>query len=407
MKMETETRQFLIRCWWAGVRSVNGERVVRAAINNQEVGDISHVLALGKAASSMLQGAMSKLSARAKVLLITKYGHVDNAIRRIDGIEIIKSGHPLPDENSLLAGRRAREFVHAMSKTDNLLMLVSGGASALVECLPGAVDLATLENINQKLIADGFSIDQINAIRIQLSTIKGGKLLRGFNGNRVDVYAISDVPGDDINLIGSGIGGWRSPWVAPFKVPGMFLQVLARGNAEETGLINGYKATIVASNAIAREAVQTCAQSHNYTVQTNTPGLDHEVEVVATMIGKQLITGENGVYIWGGEPTIELPSVPGVGGRNQSLALSIARQISGCGGIAVMVGATDGSDGPTDAAGGLVDGTTFLSASGGGSALQQADAGTFLQQAKALFVSGPTGTNVMDLVVALKCAPAR
>jgi hydroxypyruvate reductase len=399
-------REFLIRSWTAGVESVVGERVVREAIAADGLTEISHVLAIGKAASSMCLGLLPKLSRSGTGLLITKYKHVDiNAFQSVN-IEIIESGHPVPDENSLLAGRRALAFVQSIPATENLVLLVSGGASALVECLPHNINRDTLKWINEKLLAYGYSIDQINFVRSGLSEIKGGKLLDHFSGSEVQVYAISDVPGDSIDLIGSGIGSQGKTGIPAFEVPDEIQQLL--DSIESGTMTRGgetayrYGARVVATNDIARNAVQNYVTKEGYHVVENGFSLNNDVGKVAKDIAGQLLHGPRGVYIWGGEPTIVLPDSPGVGGRNQSLALAIAREIDGCNDISVIVGGTDGSDGPTDAAGGVVDGTTCSLTPGGDPALRKADAGTFLKKAGSLLVSGPTGTNVMDLVVGLK-----
>jgi hydroxypyruvate reductase len=406
MNSPIAAHEFLVRCWTAGVKSVRGERVVREAIEADGLAEISNVLAIGKAASSMCLGLLPKLSRSGNGLLITKHKHVDsNAFQSAD-IEVIESGHPVPDENSLLAGRRALAFVRSIPATENLVLLVSGGASALVECLPHNINLDTLKWINEKLLADGYSIDQINFVRSRLSEIKGGKLLDHFSGSEVQVYAISDVPGDSVDLIGSGIGSQGKTELPAFNVPDEIQQLL---NTVESGtrirnaeMACRYGARIIASNSTARNAVQKYVKKEGYQVVVNEFSLNDDVGDVAKDIAGQLRQGPRGIYIWGGEPTIILPASPGVGGRNQSLALAVAREIDGCDDISLIVGGTDGSDGPTDAAGGVVDGTTFSSIPGGDRALQNADAGTFLKKAGSLLVSGPTGTNVMDLVVGLK-----
>jgi hydroxypyruvate reductase len=192
----------------------------------------------------------------------------------------------------------------------------------------------------------------------------------------VTTLAISDVQGDTLSVIGSGIGD--APPNAGFE----------------------FVPRIVASNAIAREAVVKQAESLGLTVRTDLETLYDDITVVGPTLARALRSGPDGLHLWGGEPTVVLPPDPGQGGRNQALALIIAREIAGSDGLTVLVAGTDGTDGPTDAAGAIVDGKTW--AASAADALARADAGTWLDARGALLRTGPTGTNVMDLVIALK-----
>jgi hydroxypyruvate reductase len=287
---------------------------------------------------------------------------------------VIESAHPIPDQNSLDAGRALLERLQAMPADSKLLMLVSGGASALAEALPEGMTLDDLRAVTDEMIATGKTIGQINARRKQTSLIKDGKLIAAFGGAEVRVYAISDVEGDGIATIGSGLGDCH--------------RTTARAES-----------TIIASNTIARERAAWRAGELGLEVRLNEEMLYGDVFELAPKIGILLRDPEPGVYILGGEPTVMLPKKPGRGGRNQSLALALAEHIEGRDDISILVAGTDGTDGPTDAAGGLVDGGTWQA--GARDALERADAGTFLEARDALFVTGPTNTNVMDLVIAI------
>jgi hydroxypyruvate reductase len=257
-----------------------------------------------------------------------------------------------------------------------LLMLVSGGASALAEALPEGMVLEELQAKSDEWIRNGLNIAQINANRKKLSQIKGGKLLQQFKGAAVTVLAISDVEGDSIETIGSGIGSAR---LCPLPA----------------------QTRIIASNAIAREAAVATADALGLPLRINRESLYADVFELAPEIAAELSQGEPGVYFWGGEPTIMLPENPGQGGRNQSLALALAQEIRGHENITILVAGTDGTDGPTDAAGGMVDGFTADDPTQLQSALERADAGPYLARRDALFTTGPTRTNVMDLVIAI------
>lgn len=336
------------------------------------------ILGVGKAAVPMCMAAMPQLTQGGRVLAVTKYGHGDEQADA-NGIEVIEAAHPVPDENSLEGGQALAEAVQSAEPDCRLLMLVSGGASALAELTKGEMTLEVLRQENERLVASGLDIHAINAERRKFSAIKGGGLLSRFAGKSVQVLAISDVPGDDIAVIGSGIGA-APPENADFS----------------------HDCSIVASNAIARAAACDAATGAGLPIRTNEENIYGDVSACAESISQMLIAGEPGAYVLGGEPTIVLPPEPGEGGRNQALAAEIAKRISGVGGIHVLVAGTDGTDGPTDAAGGLVDGTSWETATGGQEALDHADSGSWLEKAGCRFVTGPTGTNVMDLLVAIK-----
>ena len=394
--------------WRTGIAAVNGQHVVRAALREAGIGDIHHLVAVGKAAAAMCQGADGFLSAQSRGLLITKYNHIHEPDRLPGNIQIIESAHPVPDQNSLFAGQQLLTFIESIPQTDSLVMLVSGGASALVELLPANTTLDELQRLTEKLIADGYGIDQINPLRCRLSRIKGGKLLQNFHGRRVLAYAISDVPNDDIRVIGSGIGSDQPMPEQALTIPPSIRPIFDQaGTIRQPPTTRGfeYQGRIIASNSMARNAVAEQAARQGYRVLVNQHLNQNQpaqaIDQIAKMMSDQLTRPDQpGICIWGGEPTIQLPAHPGCGGRNQHLALLLARVMRGMDKVAVIVAGTDGTDGPTPYAGAIVDGETW--SPDAQAALDNADSGTFLKQRGALFQCGPTGTNVMDLVVALK-----
>jgi hydroxypyruvate reductase len=352
--------------WNAAVTSVSGYQAVANALSADSDFYPDLVLAVGKAAAGMCEGALDNLPT-CDALVVTKYGHADADILSRDRVTVIEAAHPIPDQQSLEAGRVLLERMRSMPADARVLLLVSGGASALAESLPEGMLLADLQAIADEMIAGGKTIGQINARRKQTSLIKDGKLVEAFHGAEIRVYAISDVEGDGIETIGSGLGDChRARTVASSR--------------------------IVASNQIARDQAEQKAVELGFTV---------DVFELAPVIGKQLQRAEPGVYIWGGEPTVILPDDPGRGGRNQSLALALAEYIAERENVSLLVAGTDGTDGPTTAAGGLVDGRTWSDPDAARQALQEADAGNYLEQHDSLFVTGPTNTNVMDLVIAI------
>ena len=252
-------------------------------------------------------------------------------------------------------------------------MLVSGGASALAEAPSDGLTLTDIQNKTQSLLSSGATIAEMNILRCELSRIKGGKLLAGFSGRQVTTLALSDVEGDALGTIGSGIGA--APTDPAFE----------------------FDWRIVGSNAIARAAV---AAASSAPVRSNTETLYGEIAQLGPWIAQQLANAEPGLHVYGGEPVVTLPPEPGRGGRNMALALTLAREIAGQDGLRILVAGTDGTDGPTDAAGAIVDGTTWDDS--GAIALQTADAYPWLDARGALLRTGPTGTNVMDLLIAHK-----
>ncbi|WP_282119045.1 glycerate kinase type-2 family protein [Ruegeria atlantica] len=365
-----DQRQQAIRIWQAGVDAVDGKRATKAALDKVPTPD--RILAVGKAAAAMASAALDHFGPR-PTLVVTKDDHGRDLPEHV---QLIEASHPVPDTRSLDGGRALREEIEAMAPGSHVLLLVSGGASSLAEDLLPGNSLADLAQLNTRLLAEGLDITAMNAERRKQSRIKGGGLLSHFDGAKATVLAISDVPGDDLKVIGSGIGA---------------LPVTYKFDASTK---------IVASNAHARLAAAEMARRDGLQLLAEEECLHDDYLSVASLIGQRLRDIPPGVMVFGGEPTVVLPDKPGRGGRNQALALALAREIAGTPNLTVVVGGTDGTDGPTNAAGAVVDGKTW--GKGADTALQQADSGSFLDKSGALLVTGPTGTNVMDLVVAIK-----
>ena len=370
-------RETALKIWRAGVDAVDGYSSTRRALKTRALqtgkpANPDQIIAVGKAASSMMRAALDQFG-DVPSLVVTKDGHGGDLPAHV---RLIEAAHPVPDARSLVAGRAVLEVVAGMQTGAHLLLLVSGGASSLAEDLVAGKTLDDLKALNQRLLGEGLDIGAMNVERRKISRIKGGGLLGHFTGGSVHVLAISDVPGDDLAVICSGLG------LAPEK------RDFAR------------QAEIVGSNTVARAAAKAEARDLGQRVLACEEALHDDLETLARDLGKRIRGMGRGVMILGGEPTVLLPPNPGRGGRNQALALALARTIAGIEGLVIVVAGTDGSDGPTDAAGGVVDGTTW--GPGAAQALQRADSGSYLAQNNALLVTGPTGTNVMDLLVALR-----
>lgn len=359
----------LLALWQTGVNAVRGDVAVQDAIDRGIVTAPDRIVAVGKAATAMARAAADRWP-DVPCLIVTKYGHGEGAP---ENASVIEAAHPVPDEASLRAGETLMRTVSNCAPDTHLLMLVSGGASSLAELTHEGMTIDALKAETQQLLASGTPIGEMNAHRTARSGIKGGKLLARFPGAKVTTLALSDVEGDSLASIGSGIG-----------------DAMADRSFE-------FAPHIIASNAIARSAI---AQASPVPVQINDESLYDDVAVLAPKIAKMLLHAEPGLYVLGGEPVVHLPKKPGLGGRNMALGLALARNIAGAQRLRILVAGTDGTDGPTDAAGASVDGQTW--AESGAAALAEANAYPWLKEHDALVVTGPTGTNVMDLLIAHK-----
>lgn len=390
--MSCDNREDLLHhLYYAGVNAVSGFEATRSFLKTAQLPDKVHLVALGKAADSMARGALSVIDHRlVSGLVVTKHHHLSAELDADDRLVCIESGHPVPDESSLLAGCELVKFVRSLPAEHLLIFLVSGGTSALVEKLNEGLGLVELKNETDKLLASGTPIDQMNKHRRTLSEIKGGRLAKHVRCAVLQLL-ISDVPGDKPADIGSGL-------LVPDQSTGMSadLPVWSRVNTH-----------IIASSAIAQAAVAAAARQKGLVVQQCSGSLYGDIpEVINRLAGTLGATdAAKGVYIWGGEPTIVLPSKPGRGGRNQHLALALAKTMASHRCASLLVAGTDGTDGPTGDAGGLVSQQTVATAMQMhvqiDAYLQRADAGTCLEALGCLVTTGPTNTNVMDLAIAI------
>lgn len=375
--MHISKRTTLSRLLRSGVSAVEGDVAVRNWLETTSIPAPTKILAIGKAAASMQQGLPKKWCGFTPTLLVTKTGHTGSA-RLSNHVDALEASHPVPDQTSLLAGQKAIDFVSDSTENDRLIILLSGGASSLVEHLQEGVNFNELIDLTNAALSNGANIAEINRRRKTISAIKGGKLLSNFTGSRVDVLAISDVCGDEIRIIGSGIGA--APENPRFS----------------------YHQHIVASNFVAREAIIREATSNNLRVVINAETMYDDVCNVADRITNDISLGPPGLYLYGGEPTIVLPDQPGEGGRNQALALELAKRMRDQPDVVGIVAGTDGTDGTTTAAGAFFDATTFDAKPGAEEALARANSACFLADIGDQLITGPTGTNVMDLAILIK-----
>lgn len=399
-----QIRRDLLTVFQAGVARVEGRAAVSRALRGGAL-EASAVIAIGKAAESMFHGAQAVLGDDLLAgLIITKHGHGDP--RRWAGtpVRYLESAHPIPDQQSLDAGRALLDFIAGQPAGRPLLFLISGGASSLVEVLRPGLTLDDLHAISDWLLGSGLAIDQINWVRQRLSLIKAGGLLNYVGDRPCRQLLISDVPGDDPSVIGSGLlvparRDIPSPDL-PCWLAGKLVDLLAAPK------VPAPTPEIVACLADALDAAESRATALGYSVCRHPEFLDGDAEAVAARLVQTLSASPPGLHLWGGETTVKLPDSPGRGGRNQQLALAAAIALAGRDDLFLLSAGTDGTDGPTEDAGGLVDGATLRRAEVDQAAaaeyLARADAGSLLARSGDLVHTGPTGTNVMDLVIGVR-----
>lgn len=404
-------RDNLLAIYHAALQAVHGRTTVRQALQRHHMSGDVCVVAIGKAASAMFMGAHDALSGQiVDSLVITKQGYADAEVM-VSSARLIEAGHPTPDQRTLDAGEALLNFIHTAPADAALLFLISGGASSLAERLADGVTLDDLQRVNQWLLGSGLDIQTMNRVRKSLSLIKGGRLARELGGRKTLALLISDVPGDDPATIASGllVADRFIETQAAVELPPWITALMARGGAAplcDDAIFKNIALDIIATLDDAKQAAAASGRQLGYEVYLHAGTLGGDAGLVARELATALLNGPAGLHIWGGETTLQLPPQPGRGGRNQHLALVAATELSGCDNLLFLAAGSDGSDGPTNDAGGLVDGATVARGRRAGldlnEALARADAGTFLAASGDLVSTGPTGTNVMDLMLGVK-----
>ena len=410
MKQFEQARSELLDIFKAGLAAVEGRAVVARYLAQHPVAGACSLVALGKAAGAMALGALESLGEGViDGLVISKPGHLPRELFNHPQLTLIEGGHPLPDRSSLEAGAALLDFLSHLPPERALLFLISGGTSSLVEVLRPGVGLADLQRVNRWLLGSGLPIEKMNRIRKSLSAIKGGGLLRYVGGRSVTGLFISDVRWDDPAVIGSGLlaaGGEAQESADPGNLPDWLLELMAAGKPERPTATPQPVLQVVATLRDAREGAAQAARALGYETMVSHAFINAGAENVGRRLALELLDSRPGVYIWGGEPSVRLPRQPGRGGRNQHLALSVASVIDGTDDILFLSAGTDGTDGPGEEAGALVDGATLMRARRHGfdadHTLALADSGSLLAASGDLICTGPTGTNVMDLMIGLR-----
>lgn len=392
------------------LEAVMPDRAVEKALENfQGSGGRTILVAAGKAAWQMAAAAVRVLGHVDDGIVITKYDHVKG---EIPGVECREAGHPVPDENSFAATEKALEKVRGLEETDTVIFLLSGGGSALFE--KPLISGEELQDITKQLLSCGADIVEMNTIRKRLSGVKGGRFALACMPARVYAIVLSDILGDPLDMIASGPAYPDSSTCeqANSIIEKYHLNLSEQAQAlmqEETP-----KNLTNVSTQITGSVRELCAASMKAALKLGfepvllTDELCCEAKEAGSMMASILRTHAKDkkplCFVAGGETVVHLTG-KGKGGRNQELALSAAPGIAGLTNACVFSVGSDGTDGPTDAAGGYVDGETMNRLKEKGldvfSVLQNNDAYTALEAAGGLIITGPTGTNVNDVTVAL------
>ena len=394
----------------ASIRAVQPDDAVARALKGAAFPGRVLLVAAGKAAWQMAKAARDCLGDRIDSgVVVTKYGHV---MGPLGNFVCREAGHPVPDENSFAATQAALDLVANLTENDTVLFLLSGGGSALFEkpLVPGEV----LQDITGQLLACGADIVEINTIRKRLSGVKGGRFAQVCAPARVFSIVLSDILGDPLDMIASG------PAVPDTTTCAQALAIAKKYDlklteqaqsllAQETPKTLDNVTTQITGSVreLCRAAAAEC-EKLGYTPLVLTDQLCCQAKEAGSFLASMLRThaadGRKLAFLAGGETVVQLTG-HGKGGRNQELALAAAPALDGLSGVCVFSVGSDGTDGPTDAAGGYVDGQSAAELSAKGlsvfSVLKENDAYHALETIGGLIITGPTGTNVNDVAVAL------
>ncbi|MFN2291941.1 MAG: glycerate kinase [Anaerolineae bacterium] len=438
---ESRYRDAIIAMLQAALAAVDPELVVCQHVKREGrwllVGDEKYnldeveklwVVGGGKAAVPMVVALWDIVGERiAGGVVVTKYGHAGPDLAT-GPVAVIEAGHPVPDENGVAGARQMAGLLQRVGERDLVLAVISGGGSALLTLPAGDLTLDDLQATTGLLLRSGATIVELNKVRKHLSRIKGGGLARLGSRARIAGLVLSDVVGDPLDVIASGplsadpttfadAWGILAHYALLDQVPAGVrarLQAGCDGEVADTpkpgdALFDGVQTTLVGSNRLAASAAvkEGLGQGLNaFLLSTYVEGEAREVARVASALAKELVFHDQPVarpacLVWGGETTVTVRG-EGKGGRNQELALAAALALDGLPEVVLVALGTDGTDGPTDAAGAVATGETIARATALGldarAHLADNDAYPFLDSLGDLIRTGPTGTNVNDLL---------
>ena len=407
--MEQELYQEALQITDSAIQAVKPDAAVKRALSEMPHSGRIFLVAAGKAAWQMADAAVKTLGQMEDGVVVTKYGHVK---AEIPGVRCYEAGHPVPDANSFAATEKALELVHGLHPEDTVLFLLSGGGSALFE--KPLISGEELQEITAQLLASGADIVEMNTIRKRLSGVKGGRFASACAPAKVFSIVLSDILGDPLDMIASG------PAVPDTSTCAQALaiaekyrlklseQAQALLKQETPKTLDNVTTRITGSVRELCAAAAAACRERGYEPILLTDRLCCEAREAGSFLGSIVRThagrGKKLAYSAGGETVVHLTG-NGLGGRNQELALAAAPALAGLEHCCVFSVGSDGTDGPTDAAGGYVDGQTDAALRTAGwdvfAALQNNDAYHAMQAIGGLIITGPTGTNVNDVSVAL------
>lgn len=394
----------------ASIQAVQPDAAVKRALQGRDFPGRVVLAAAGKAAWQMAKAARECLGNRMDAgVVVTKYGHV---LGPIPGCTCYEAGHPVPDGNSFKGTQAVLDLVSGLSERDTVIFLLSGGGSALFEkpLIPGE----ELQDVTNQLLSSGADIVEMNVIRKRLSAVKGGRFAQLCAPAQVFAVVLSDILGDPLDMIASGPAcADRSTCAQALSIAEKYRlrlspqaqELLAQETPKE---LDNVETRITGSVRELCEAAARSARELGYQPVVLTDQLCCQAREAGSFLASVARThrgqGKKLAFLAGGETVVKLTGA-GKGGRNQELALSAAQGIDGLDGVLVFSLGSDGTDGPTDAAGGIVDGQTAARLREQGLSIHQVlennDAYHALAKADGLIVTGPTGTNVNDVAVIL------
>ncbi|RQD68093.1 MAG: glycerate kinase [Tindallia sp. MSAO_Bac2] len=401
------------------IKAVLPNEAVDKALRNRKFQGEVIVISIGKAAWNMAEAAKQRLGDQIKAgVVVTKYGHSQGLI---EGFDIIEAGHPVPDANSVKGAEAVLRLVSNLTKDDQVILLLSGGGSALFEKPMEGVALEDIMNVTDQLLASGADIVEINTIRKRLSRVKGGRFAKMCGDAQIYSIVLSDVLGDRLDAIASG------PAYPDMTNSSQALDIIEKYQLHINDNIKKILAvetpkeikncdTIIAGNVNTLcDAAANKAQELGYSPVILTTTLNcqaREAGSVFAAIAQKIKQNDENNYsikppcavIAGGETVVRV-SGSGKGGRNQEIALSASKGIEGMEDIVIFSVGSDGTDGPTDAAGGIVDGKSVERMKSAGvdpeSYLNNNDSFNALAASNDLVITGPTGSNVNDVSIIL------
>jgi len=392
------------------------------------------VVGFGKGAVTMAKAAMDALNdeVHARGIVLTKYAHAHGSGFRGD-VEVFEAGHPIPDEAGHAAAQKILKVLQDADETMLVLFLISGGGSALLASPAEGMDLADKQAVTDLLLRSGAGIDELNTVRKHLSRVKGGRLAKAAYPAHGISLILSDVIGDRLDVIASGpTAPDPSTYADAIRVLGKhglterlpanvmkILQSGASGLLPETPkkddpVFENFENIIIAGNQKATRAAEQRAIELGFNALAPANNVEGEARNLGIRYARAVRSTQSWLannperqsmcFIYGGEPTVTVKG-SGKGGRNTELALAFAIAADGMEGVTFLSAGTDGTDGPTDAAGAIVDGGTVKRAREKGlnpeDYLERNDSYSFFKETGELLITGPTGTNVMDLEIVL------